>query len=152
MSCTYECWDRIADAVNPSLALLAIALAIFSPAVRRFGRGRWIALLVLSVASVYGVQWLDQQLSLWSRWGADYSTHTALAVSVGVPIGLPGLRWRLFAIVTLVSYALLMLYQRYHTVTDIVSAAAVIFVFIAAILYGTKWLHFGPSRPAEPNP
>jgi hypothetical protein len=72
--------------------------------------------------------------------GWNYSTHTGLAIVLVVSL----LFWKrsvgLVTVVAFVGYAVLMLYQKYHTVADIVSTLLVVASFAVAIhLAATAW-------------
>lgn len=123
MQCDYQCRDLIADAVNPGLALLALAVLAFSPAVRRYGRSRFATLCAVGLGAAYTLQWLDGVLSIWPRWGADYSGHLAFALAITTALSPLGRRWTLAATAVLVLYSVLMVHQRYHTWLDLLSTA-----------------------------
>lgn len=116
--------DLLADAIDPLLALLALA----APA---FRRRAWRRVLfyylagVLGMAVVYGVWALDGWLGLWARWGMDYSTHTAFAVSAAITLGFWVERWRWGLVAVVVGYAFLLGYLGYHDGADMATSVAV---------------------------
>jgi hypothetical protein len=123
-----ERWlDAAADAVDPLLALLAIAAPGLD---RRAGEG-WAAAVrfwlrtACGLAGIYAVQALDGRFGLWPRWGLDYSTHTAFAVCLATSLALRRPRWLAGLVPLLAAYAGLMLQLGYHGLPDILSAAAV---------------------------
>jgi hypothetical protein len=80
---SYGTLDAIADAVNPLLALAAIAAGVLE----LHGRRVRIAFLffvttILGVAGIYAVAALDETYGIWSRFRSDYSTHTAFATTL----------------------------------------------------------------------
>jgi len=82
----------------------------------------------------YAIMFVDNHLSLWPQFNMDYSTHTAVALVLVVNLWvmmnfLQGI-WSVSLLVSLLGYFLLMLYQQYHTVADILSTAVV----VAAVL------------------
>ncbi|RMH88676.1 hypothetical protein EBB59_11385 [Lysobacter pythonis] len=122
----YARLDAIADSVN--WLLLAAFLAGLAV---DLGRRRWrnagsgLVALAGVVVIVYGLAFLDQRLGLWPRIGADYSTHSAAAAALVILLMARFPRPRWFWPGIGLAYALLMLWQRYHTVLDIVSTALV---------------------------
>ncbi len=123
---SYETLDTIADAYVPLLALITLAYLIGFGLTKNwqgFAKG-WLLLLVNLIVA-YGLMFIDNALGLWPALGMDYSTHTAVALSFIVAlIGLAP-RFQLGWVGSFVVYALLMLYQQYHTVADIVTTAMV---------------------------
>src|SRR5688572_7171603 len=131
----YESWDRIADAVNPTVGVITLALSL---AVRRPGNPpRWAQLLLTlaAVASIYAVGWLDARLGLWSSAGLDYSTHTALHVAIVVSLWMIDRRAGMAGVAIALLYVALMLYQKYHSLADIATSAVV----IAPLAWGIWW-------------
>lgn len=119
----HQLLDAIADAINPSL----LVLALIAPWVQT-RRPPWIFwwCTFLSLVVVYVIQFADHQLMLWPRLGLDYSTHTAFAVAVIVSLGAFDKRWFVVLLPVLVVYAGLMMYLGYHSLADILTAALVI--------------------------
>ena len=131
----YESWDRIADAVNPTVGVITLGLSL---AVRRPGNPpRWAQLLLTlaAVASIYAVGWLDARLGLWSSAGLDYSTHTALHVAIVVSLWMIDRRAGMAGVAIALLYVALMLYQKYHSFADIATSAVV----IAPLAWGIWW-------------
>lgn len=130
---------QLTDAINPSLAVLALV----APWIARtrcaavFGRRFFLWLpVILSLIVVYSVKYADDSLVLWPRIGLDYSTHTAFAVAIIVPLAMLGRAWAVGIGAVFASYAILMMYFHYHTLTDIVTTAGV----IAAPAWGSTLL------------
>jgi len=126
---SYETLDTIADAYIPLLALVCLALlvgALFKSQWRLTGLRFLVICALLSIA--YGLMWFDSQFKLWPLFGLDYSTHTAVALVLVVFLAANMTRLAAFWVGSLVLYALLMLYQGYHTVSDIVVTAFVVFI------------------------
>lgn len=120
---TYEKLDWIADSVIPVLAILAIIvpwLPRFNVEVDAWKR---IACAVLSVAVAYAGMFIDQLTGAWPALSLDYSTHSAVCVALLVPLGVLNRGWTIAAAVIGLVYAALMVYQRYHTIEDILSTA-----------------------------
>ena len=116
--------DRIADSVNPTLGLLAVALPWLRPyrqppltAWRRVGGA------LLCVGLAYAGQAFDNFTGLWPLLSLDYSGHSAVCVAWLVSIAHLSYRWAVGAIAVGCMYAALMMYQQYHTFADIVTTA-----------------------------
>ena len=70
----YETLDEIADSHVPLLAIVSlgfIVVAAFKAEWRMAGRRLLTIGALLTIA--YGLMFLDRQLSIWSRFGLDYS-------------------------------------------------------------------------------
>lgn len=133
--------DFIADAINPSLLVLALVASWLQQ-----GKPPWAfwGRIFLSLVVVYGMMFIDNQFQLWPRLGWDYSTHTAFAVAVIVSLGMFHRRWFLILIPVLVIYAALMMILDYHSLADIVTTTLVI-APLTALIQG-----LGRSKPALP--
>jgi hypothetical protein len=121
---TYEKLDWIADSVIPTLSVLALILP-WLPRYRAAIPG-WKRVLctVLGVALAYAVMFLDMRTGAWAAISLDYSTHSATCVALLVSLSYLSRRWLVAAIAIGVAYAALMIYQHYHTIADILAAAA----------------------------
>jgi hypothetical protein len=121
---TYEFLDHIADSVNPTLGLLALAAPWLpkhrnlqpSPLARMAG-----AVLCVGIAHLGHI--FDRFTGLWPAFGLDYSGHSAVCVALLVSLGHLGRRWRAASVCIGIGYAALMMYQGYHTLADIVTTA-----------------------------
>ncbi len=133
---SYEALDRIADAINPLLGILVLVL----PWWRRRGPPwrAWVLnlLTVAAVAVAYAGQALDAAFRLWAQSGLDYSTHTAVFTAIASSLWQHGRRWRWASVLVGAGYAALMLWQRYHSLLDILTTAAV----MAMALVGFWWI------------
>ena len=122
----YSVLDAIADAVNPLLALTAIAVIALD--VRA---ARWRAMLAsalptaLGVGSIYVVWYADRQLRLWQTYGGDYSTHAAFATTLALSLLILRPAWRTMLIGIWIGYLALIVINRYHTIADVAAAAGV---------------------------
>ena len=127
---TYEQIDLIADAYIPILAI-SVLLNCFM-AIRKKGlrsQKNTLYWLASSITLVYLIMYIDQATGLWKALDSDYSTHTALALVFVLYWPIKEHRLRRFMAISLVLYLLLMWYQQYHTVFDMLSTAIVIATF-----------------------
>ncbi len=136
----YDVLDKIADSYNP---VLLIAFIVFS--IIYYKRGDQLAGLkgLLGVLVCYLVMRLDNQLKLWESISLDYSTHSSVAFSLtyflihkrdvksAASIGI---------ITSLIFYYLLELYQKYHTILDIVSTLIVVMPLVFCVYKGVDRL------------
>ncbi len=123
---TYEQLDAVADSVNP--ALLAVTLVVpWAPGVRGKLRPiRWIVATALALGVVYSLRFIDEKLGLWPAWGLDYSTHSALAIALVTLWLFASKTWAALGFCIFTSYAILMVYQHYHTWADILTTALIV--------------------------
>lgn len=123
----YETLDNIADAYVPLLALLSL----FSLS-RTAYLSRWrqlatdTALFVSILLIAYGLMFLDNYLGIWPAFGLDYSTHTAVALALVIFLMSSTKHYSAYLLGSLVLYFLLMLYQGYHSLADILTTAVVV--------------------------
>lgn len=124
---SFETLDAIADAYTPLLGVLSIAV-IAVGGFRKQWRLTGRRLLVFAVALVltYGLMILDARYQLWPALGLDYSTHTALALTLAIFLAMSTPRLKSVWYGSLVCYVLLMLYQGYHSLADILATAVVV--------------------------
>jgi hypothetical protein len=122
---TYELLDHIADSVNPTLAVVAL-VSPWLPMFRAKPPAPWLRVTsaVLGVGVAYAGQALDRLTGAWPAMSLDYSGHSAICIALLVPIAHLNRRWCIAALGIGVAYGALMVYQGYHTVSDIVTTAA----------------------------
>lgn len=131
----YETLDAIADSYNPLLAFIALAFimrGIFQSQWKLTGI-RFAAFITVAIVA-YGLMFLDHQYHLWDHFGLDYSTHTAVALGLVVLLSFMSQRFVILWAMSFVGYALLMLYQHYHTVPDILTTGIAVGIPIALAL------------------
>jgi hypothetical protein len=117
----------IADAVNPLLLLIALGLAIFSTFKKdKIALPRLIAITVI----VYGLMFLDTKLKLWEMFSGDYSTHTAIGLTVFIYFQTRLVLLKRGVCTVFLFYCALMVYQKYHTAVDLISTALIIIALI----------------------
>ena len=142
---SYETLDTLADAYNPLLAAISLLLVV-----SRLLRAQWrpAALGLAGFAAVavvaYGLMFLDTYWGVWPAFGLDYSTHTATALGLVMLLTLQTRTVPLLWFGSLLCYVLLMLYQRYHTLADIVTTAVVV-----VIPLGLSLFYLFPQKRAE---
>jgi hypothetical protein len=123
---SYEFLDRIADTINPVLALTTLAVPWVLPLRRRTHPMAFLAGAALAIAAVYGLQALDQATGLWPTLTLNYSTHTAFAAALVTSLGFLERRLLWLFVPVFLGYVALMLYQRYHSLSEIVTTTIVI--------------------------
>jgi len=125
----YNTLDRIADAFLPLLLityLLTTLILFFKTPDRRKVLGLIFVYCLLLVVISYGLMFLDKRFHLWAAAGLDYSTHTAVSLALVLPLCLLLNRYKIIFIASFLAYLALMLYQRYHSIMDILSTGVVI--------------------------
>jgi len=122
----YEKLDFIADSYNPLLFLFAlyITINIFTKSKNK-GIIKGVLLTTL-LATVYIVQALDNSFGAWSYFNSDYSTHTAFSFALVMFFIYESKKQIIIVISSFILYLVLMLYQQYHTLTDILSTIAIL--------------------------
>ncbi len=131
----YEILDSIADLYNPTLFGLSIfySVSIFTKGYRF----TWVK-GVFALAIAYAGMFIDKHYLIFESYGADYSTHSTVAFSMILYLGH---RQPLFSlksnvlIFSLIAYYILEIYQKYHTLTDILSSVLVVLPFLLLVFY-----------------
>ncbi len=145
---SYETLDAIADAYNPLLALISlllVAVRLFKAQWKPAGRG--MAGFIAVAFITYGLMFLDRYLGIWPAFGLDYSTHTATSLGLVLLLCLEARKLTALWTVSLLCYFVLMVYQRYHTVSDIVTTAIAVGIPLGLTLLYLNRL--GRPRPAD---
>ncbi|MET0499866.1 MAG: hypothetical protein ABW106_16515 [Steroidobacteraceae bacterium] len=152
---SYDTLDAIADSVNPTLGVVAL----LAPWLRRpstTGRVRYAlaldALTLLAVAAAYAGQAIDKQLGLWPAAGLDFSTHTAIFVAIASSLWQAGQVWRVAAASLGLAYAMLMVYQRYHSWLDITTTTAAMLPPLILLWWWAMRLLASKERLSQPRP
>ncbi len=136
----YETLDKIADSYIPALAIIAFfATALVASGSQNRVKIAFFRLLFLSffLGVAYGFMFLDNAYHIWQKLGLDYSTHTAVSFVLVMYLGLLIPKSLLFWSTSLIFYYGLMLYQEYHTLTDILSTAVVLVIAIVVVFIST---------------
>ncbi len=135
----YQSIAILCDSLNPLLFAGNIALLIQLVFRQKIQRGLYmLGCLFAGLAITYSAYFLDRAMGLWPRFGSDYSTHTAAAMALALPLALftPYHRW---LILTLLIYAALMVFQGYHSVLDIATTALAFSLLMCPILIAGRW-------------
>jgi hypothetical protein len=124
---TYEQLDFIADSYIPLLFIvtsIAMVKGIADNGLSQmYGH---ITATLSSIVIAYGVMFLDIRFNIWPAFESDYSTHTALSLVFVSYFLLRSKVQMCIAVTSLIAYFILMVYQQYHTVTDIISTSLVL--------------------------
>lgn len=138
---TYEQWDHIADSYIPLLvSCIVCRLAVLSVKQGFKNTAPEIVFLLSAVFFVYLLMFLDNTFSFWARYHSDYSKHTAVALVLVYHLSTKQKFVSLPAIASMLLYCVLMLYQQYHTLVDLVSTALFVFPALPAIQWSTGLL------------
>jgi len=131
----YQILDFVADSYNPIALAVLLAVIIKEYQITSKAKGMISAVSLLSgLFIVYGIQWIDKAFGIWSRFGLDYSTHTAFSICIITLSVSLRVRGREIILLSLAGYLLLMLYQGYHTLMDIAATGIVIFPLLIVLL------------------
>ena len=124
---SYQTLDTIADAYIPALFILCLCLLIklilnrnWQTVLRQGG------LLVMGLVVAYALMFIDQYFSLWPMFDLDYSTHSAVSLVLIITLSVMLASWRMVWWLSLLGYFLLMLYQQYHSLADIISTVLIV--------------------------
>jgi hypothetical protein len=117
---TYQQLDAIADSYVPLLGILTLLWFVK----KGFSSGVKLALadagtMLLGAIYIYILMFVDKYLGAYASIGLDYSTHTALALVFVTTLSFISKNVRVVTVTSMVLYCLLMLYQGYHSVADI---------------------------------
>ena len=128
---SYSMLDTIADAYVPALALFSLLWVSKSVFIQEWKSAvGQVCLLSYVLVVAYGWMLIDNRFGIWPSYGHDYSTHTAVALGLACfLLCMPKPQWQLI-LFSLASYGLLMFYQQYHTVADMVSTSVVVILFL----------------------
>jgi len=122
----YQFIEAICDAFGPGLSVCVLVLIIRSVVHRQFHvAALTFAFLTVGMVLVYSIKYMDDKYRIWAYFGLDYSTHTAFVLAVCVAISVILNAYKSLVLLVIV-YALLLLYQEYHTLGDISTTIVVI--------------------------
>lgn len=135
---TYEVIDAICDSVNPILFLASIGVLSYFLFKRNYMNSVFVSLGILyGLLVTYGVLFIDKKMHFWEGIGMDYSTHTAFAFAMCSVIGFFTKKPVIMSVILAV-YVMAMLYQKYHTVSDIATTLLALSALILPFLYLIK--------------
>ena len=124
---TYQKLDVIADSYIPALfimSVLVLALDMFRYGIK--SKFRDLISIIVAIVIVYLVMALDNYLEIWPILNLDYSTHSALSLVFVMYLSSKNKTLLFLSVASFLFYILLMLYQKYHTIADIVSTCVVL--------------------------
>lgn len=127
---SYDALDAIADSYTPLLFIGCMISGVF-----RFKNNDKLASLkgLAGVLLCYLVMVIDHRFLFWESLGLDYSTHSSVAFALAYFLVYKQWRQRFlsFAVVaSLSAYFWLEIFQRYHSIADIISTLVVIWPMI----------------------
>ncbi len=133
---SFQTLANIADIYIPLLAFLC-AWLLYQYSLKR-NRLKLVCLgglLVVSIALVYAIRFMDKYFEFWLYFGWDYSTHSALSLVLVMCLSVMWQRLLTLWLISLLGYFLLMVYQQYHSVIDIVSTVIVVAGILLPLFY-----------------
>ncbi|MEC6899709.1 hypothetical protein [Photobacterium piscicola] len=136
---TFEQWAFITDLYTPMIVIICVISMVKLEREQGMRSGLFsLSGVLLSTAFIYAVMFVDNTLEIWPAFNLDYSTHTAIAlVFIGYFIVYtPKLRGVM--VFSIVGYALLMIHQKYHTLSDIISTTIIVMPVILLCQYKCK--------------
>ncbi|MGI0117903.1 hypothetical protein [Zooshikella sp. RANM57] len=137
---SYQQLDMIADSYIPILLLISLIGFIKSSFYNGFLKTSYEALpFLIGIIFIYSLMFVDIKLEIWPMLSLDYSTHTALALVFVCGISFWGKRQLIGVVISMVLYCLLMMYQNYHTLLDILTTSV-------AVLPALVWLNVKLKR------
>jgi len=132
----HQTLDNIADSYIPVLAIIAFfaSLLVSCAAQSRFKIVIWrLICLSLLLGIAYGLMFIDNAYAIWPYLGLDHSTHTAVSLVLVLFLVLLIPTWSLLWSCSFVVYCALMLYQQYHSISDILTTALVLCITITIV-------------------
>lgn len=122
---------------NPTLGMIALALIGMSLFAREWRVSSIRTLhLALGLTIAYGLMFADNTFGLWSSFGFDFSTHTAVAVALVTYLCVHAPKAALVWIISLVGYFIFMVYKGYHGVLDVITTTvAVLLPLVLLVRY-----------------
>jgi len=133
----YETLDNIADAYIPALAGIYLIYAVYSATKLNWIYVRMlVSIFGLGLFVAYGFMLIDNRLKLAANFGMDYSTHTAVALVMVSVLSIGIRKATSLWIASFIGYLILMLYQKYHTLTDIIVTG----LLVGVVYWGTLFV------------
>lgn len=133
---SFEQWAFIADLYTPMIVVMCVICMVLLGREQGLRSGLFaLSGVLLSTAFIYVVMFLDNSVGIWSAFNLDYSTHTAIAlVFIGYFLVYRS-KLRGVMVLSLVGYAALMMHQKYHTLTDIITTTVCVMPVILLCQY-----------------
>lgn len=131
---SYQQLDFVADSYIPILllfVLITLLKGVFKEGVLKVLQSALP--FIIGVVFIYALMFIDNTFKIWTTLTLDYSTHTALALVFVCGVSFWGKKQRITVITSMIFYCLLMLYQQYHTVMDILSTVVVVLPMLCLI-------------------
>lgn len=128
---TYYILDKIADSFIPTLLIVIIAsfLTLYLKKKSEYANKRLIS-FVITIVFVYTIMLIDQKYSIFPALNLDYSTHAALSFTCVTFLILSYRKIVLIWVLLWCTYLILMIYQKYHSLTDIVVTTLLVAPFV----------------------
>ena len=133
---TYHQLGVIADTYIPIIFI--VSMFFLAKDVFKIGFNKKLIELssvIVSIFTVYIIMFLDSAFKIWPIFGLDYSTHTALSLVFVVYLSSKSKTLLVLSALSFLLYALLMIYQKYHTLADIVSTSVILIPIFWALLH-----------------
>ncbi len=143
---SYETLDTIADSVNPTLFVVSLLVIGNTVMTKRWRpAGMQVLSMLTGLIIVYGLMFTDNRLKIWPAFGLDYSTHTAVAIVLVAFLTVNAKKLTALWVGVLLAYFVLILYQKYHTLADIIVTTLVV---IAPVVLAMRYLR-SRTEPAD---
>lgn len=127
----------ICNAITPLLLIALLGLPWLYAG--RLARRRFVILIVAQtaagIAATYSLMAMDNLMHWWPRRGMDYSTHTAFALSLALPL-LKHHHWAWGGL--LLFYGVCMNQLQYHSWADMLTTALAWAVISVPSIYGLE--------------
>lgn len=124
---SYQTLGFIASSVNPTLGVVALAMAFSSAHRQGVTRPAAHVVTLLSGVAFAYLGWALKVSGIWPLFTQHYSTHSAVCVAIVSYLTFASRHWlRALWPAIGVAYVALMLHQRYHTLVHVLVTVAVV--------------------------
>ncbi len=123
----YEQWDKLANAyifIIGAMCVIYIFRSFFSTNFKT--SSLQLLTTCLSLLFIYAIMLIDKNWQLWPTFDVQYSIKTALALVFVCYFVVHGRLSRWLAIVSMLGYIELMMYQNFYSWVDVITTAIVI--------------------------
>ena len=145
-SSLFQVLHIIANATNVLLLFWLLAVLVIGSRRGNLGARAWLACLSC-VAVVYLIKTVEGHFDIWKSFGGDYSTHSALAMALVIPLCFLECSRRVLALGVFVAYEVLIVLLGFHSVLDIVSTLLVVVPLL--FLCWKMWRPLNPQSAPE---